>query len=478
MPNETVNYHCPACGGSMRYDGELAKLRCDFCDSTFTVAQIEALYAQQQQRADSAAEATNEQAAAGTLSDYEVAGRVAGEGKRTVAESLADAREVSAHEVDPIKAFLDRASWNESERAGLRTYTCSSCGAALTVDASQAVAECPYCGSSAVVPGALTAGAKPEMVIPFRVKHDDAQAALASYYKGKKFLPKAFASNNRIAHIQGVYVPFWLYDSHASGRASFEATNTHSYISGDYRVTKTDVYDVRRAGSLAFSRVPADSSSKMPNAHMDAIEPFDYGELTDFSTAYLTGYLAERYDIEATECRPHVEQRMKHSMLDSLQSTVTGYGSVCLKSGEAQVSWKDLHYALLPVWLLHTQWQGDDYLFAMNGQTGRFIGNLPVDKFKVALWFVGIFLLAAAAIWAICIFLLDMADDSLLWPAVIGVGAAIAAGICWMFYAEMKTAHERSEAAEYISTPLELSEKSDRYVTTRVTRTHIERSNN
>ena len=41
-----------------------------------------------------------------------------------------------------------------------------------------------------------------------------------------------------------------------------------------------------------------------------------------------------------------------------------------------------VHYALLPVWMLHTKWNGKDFLFAMNGQTGRLVGDLPTDMGK------------------------------------------------------------------------------------------------
>ena len=39
-----------------------------------------------------------------------------------------------------------------------------------------------------------------------------------------------------------------------------------------------------------------------------------------------------------------------------------------------------VHYALLPVWMLHTKWNGQDFLFAMNGQTGKLVGDLPTDR--------------------------------------------------------------------------------------------------
>ena len=134
--------------------------------------------------------------------------------------------------------------------------------------------------------GKLSGKLKPEYILPFKLDKKAAIAQLTRYYKGKAFLPKAFKSQNHIAEIQGVYVPFWLYDAKADARGRYEGQNSESHREGDYMVTTTQHYDVRREGSAAFTKVPVDGSSKMPNTHMDAIEPFDYGDLKPFSTAY------------------------------------------------------------------------------------------------------------------------------------------------------------------------------------------------
>jgi uncharacterized Zn finger protein (UPF0148 family) len=475
MPNQTVNYQCPACGGTLFFDGTIGKLRCEFCDSTFTAAEVEAAYAERQASSDAAAQASDERARQGTMSAFEAAGNVGGEGTRTVAQSLEDAKHVGEGQ-DAIHSFLERASWNERERAGLRTYTCSACGAALTVDAATAVTECPYCGNTAVLPGTLGGEDRPEKVIPFKIDRNHATAALQQYYQGKKFLPKAFASNNVVEHMQGVYVPFWLFDGHASGQASFEATRSRSYRQGDWQVTETSIYDVRRAGTLDFVGVPADASSKMPNTHMDAIEPYNYAELTDFSVAYLPGYAAERYDTNANECRKRAGERMRHSAIDALRDSVQGYETVTVRSSNAQIKWGKVTYALLPVWILHTRWEGSDYLFAMNGQTGRLIGDLPVAKGKVVAWFLGIFAIMAALTFAFLTFLMDAERDAMFYLILVGVPALVAALICSVFYGEMKTANESHEASAYEGPAgLALSTRSDRYVTTRVSRTRIER---
>ena len=133
-----------------------------------------------------------------------------------------------------------------------------------------------------------------------------------------------------------------------------------------------------------------DGSTKMPNGHMDAIEPYDYRAFQPFSTAYLPGYMADKYDEDADTCQARAHSRMQNSVSSELSASITGYSSVSTLSENIHIDYTAKHYALLPVWMLHTKWQGKDYLFAMNGQTGKLVGDLPVDKRKVAAWFAGI----------------------------------------------------------------------------------------
>lgn len=190
-----------------------------------------------------------------------------------------------------------------AEADGLRVYSCPSCGAELICDQSTAATACPYCGNPAIVPGQFSGALRPDYILPFRLSKDDAVQALRAHYKGKPFLPRSFTSANHIEQIQGVYVPFWLFDGGAEGAASYRASNTNVYETGDYEITETRHYHVVRAGSLAFEKIPVDASSKMPDDHMDSIEPFDYAQLRPFSTAYLPGYLADKYDVTIDDSR-------------------------------------------------------------------------------------------------------------------------------------------------------------------------------
>ena len=280
MAEKTTNYQCPACTGPLRFDSATGKLVCDYCGSTYEVKEVEALYADKQKASDTAARQRPQ---------------------------------------GPV--------WGEEEAAGLTSRTCSSCGAELVCDETTAATTCPYCGNPTVLGGKLSGKLKPEYILPFKLDKKAAIAQLTRYYKGKAFLPKAFKSQNHLAEIQGVYVPFWLYDAKADARGRYEGQNSESHREGDYMVTTTQHYDVRREGSAAFAKVPVDGSSKMPNTHMDAIEPFDYGDLKPFSTAYLPGYLADQYDVTVDDSRARADRRSRETLENALRETVTGYGT-------------------------------------------------------------------------------------------------------------------------------------------------------
>ena len=161
----------------------------------------------------------------------------------------------------------------------------------------------------------------------------------------------------------------------------YHGTKVSGYSTARENVTVTNHYDVRRAGTVRFERVPVDASSKMPDDHMDAIEPFDYKELKPFSTAYLPGFLADKYDVSVQDCAERADSRCETSAVELMEQDARGdYTSCTVESRNVTLHRGKVHYALMPVWLLSTKWNGKSFLFAMNGQTGKLVGDLPLDK--------------------------------------------------------------------------------------------------
>jgi len=361
MATQITNYQCPACTGPLHYAADSGKLECEYCGSSYTVAEVEALYAA---REEAAAEAKAE------------ADAKAGDGTDWTAASLQN-------------------EWGE-DAARMKAYSCPSCGAELICDESTAATACPYCGNPTVVPGQFSGSMKPDYVIPFKVEKEKAIEALKEHYKGKLLLPKVFSQQNQIEKIQGVYVPFWLFDGEAEGGVVYDTTRSRTFRRGDYQITETDHFVVEREGSIAFERVPVDASSKMPDEYMDSIEPFDYSELKSFSTAYLPGYLADKFDRSVDDCTQRVDDRFGQSFKDAMRTTVMGYTTVIPRSANIAIKRSKVQYALMPVWLLSTRWHGKNYLFAVNGQTGKTVGDLPMDKTKYWGLFAAITAIAGA----------------------------------------------------------------------------------
>ena len=372
MPSQVTNYKCPACGGPLHFVGASGRLECDYCGSSFAVKEVEASMAQAEAKASGAFQEAEAKRAA------QSAGPQAGQ-----ASDGWDMSELGGE-------------WG-ADAAGMKAYNCPSCGAELICDETTAATSCPYCGNPTVVPGQFAGTLKPDLVIPFKLDKKAATEALKKHYKGRPFLPGRFTSGNHIQEIKGVYVPFWLFDGTADGDAEYAATRSTSHREGKYEVTTTQHYRIRRSGTARFEKVPVDASSKMPDDYMDSIEPYDYRELTAFSTAYLPGFLADRYDVSAQDSVRRADERCRNSVQQMLEDTVTGYDTVTPTSQNTTLHRGKVHYALLPVWLLSTQWGGKNFLFAMNAQTGRMVGNLPVSWGK----FFGTFLGIAAALSAL-----------------------------------------------------------------------------
>lgn len=344
---DMVEYKCLACGGKLEFDSATQKMKCPFCDSMFDISELTDAHATQ---SDGTAEWAQNAALA-----------------------------------------------HGDEMAGMNIYKCQSCGGEIIVDATTSASSCPYCDNPVVMMGAFTGGHKPDLVIPFKVDKKAAKNAFLNHFKGKRFLPKAFKSDNRIDEIKGVYVPIWLFDSEISASFTYTGEKERTWSDDDYEYTETSYYSVSRAGDIAFTNVPVDGSTKMDDQMFESIEPFDINQAVDFNPAYLSGYLADKYDVTSDESVGRADERMAASTEQRFRNTVKGYDRVDTNLRDINFNSHKTRYALYPVWLLNISWEGKKFHFGMNGQTGKFVGNLPIDK-KIAFGYFGGIMAAVTAV--------------------------------------------------------------------------------
>lgn len=342
--SELQQYKCPCCNGAIEFSAQAQKMVCPYCDTEFEME---------------------------TLLSYD--------------EALKNDKESS------LEWETEAGSeWQEGEEAGLRVYQCKSCGGEIIGDETTAATNCPYCGNPVVMMGQFSGSLKPDYVIPFKYDKKAAIAALKKHYEGKKLLPKVFKDENHLEEIKGLYVPFWLFDTDVDVNIRYKGTRTRAWSDSTYRYVETSYYAINRSGTIGFEHVPVDGSSKIDDTLMESLEPFNFNEAVDFQTAYLAGYLADKYDVDAQESVVRANERIKKSTEEAFASTVTGYVSVFPESTSINLNNGVAKYALYPIWILTTTWNGEKYTFAMNGQTGKMVGDLPMDSSIYRSYLLGI----------------------------------------------------------------------------------------
>lgn len=342
--NTVLEYKCPCCDAGLKFGQDVQQMKCEYCDNVFDLD---------------------------TVREY-------AEGTKAP---------------EPEKFQWEQAEsqqWSQEEQGHIRSFLCQTCGGELLTDENTAATFCPYCGNPTILPGRVSDGLKPDGVLPFRTGKEDAKAAFLKLCHGKPLLPKFFTKEQQLEKITGIYVPFWLYDCSADFQGSYKATRIHTWSDPKFTYTKTDHYLLNRRAQAAFAGIPMDGSSKMEDAFMESIEPFDYSALVDFDTAYLSGFLADKYDVPSEDGQPRIRQRVENSMNQQIQQSILGYATAIPANCKIDVRHSKAKYVLLPVWILNTKYRGKTYTFAMNGQTGKMTGTLPICPKRSAGWFFGL----------------------------------------------------------------------------------------
>lgn len=326
----SLDVRCPACNASIKYNPSVSKWKCDYCGSVFDDIEIN-------------------------------------DGNDEIV-------------VDDYNDYI--------------SCKCESCGAEVLTDSEETAATfCVYCGNTVIIKSKLSGSFSPDQIIPFQIPKDDAVEAFKNLSKGRPLMPRKFNNPSNIEKIRGVYIPFWLYDLEINGKIEINAENVTRWSRGNTYYTKTDVYHLVRGGNMMFLKIPVDGSSKFDNDIMNSIEPFNYKKLIPFNHKYLSGFYAERYDEEGNNLYSEVESRAVESAKTEFLKSVKGYHTTRIASSDLKGIEKAKKYALLPVWMVNVKYKDKTYIFAMNGETGKFIGNIPLSSGKTVLYAICIFVI-------------------------------------------------------------------------------------
>lgn len=360
---EAKSYACPTCGAAMEFDVIEQKMACSHCGTKMTVQELNRHYQQfDKEYGNPNAQEYAEEASSGNVFDNSFTGQ----------------EQPVQHE--------------RNYNGNFKVYRCAGCGAEVLTDDYTAATFCSFCGRPSLMEDRLTGALLPEYVIPFKINKEEAVSIYKSWAKKGALTPSLLRENATIEKITGMYVPFWLYDYNALIDLNAKCTITRSRTSGDYRIVDTDHYDVKRVVEAMFSKVPADASEKMPDNIMDMLEPFSYGELKTFEMPYLSGYYSERFNYDDVQMMPRIERRIAQYIEEAGRDTIDRrYSTVNIMNKNIKLNKMNASYALLPVWMLNYRYNNKDYMFALNGQTGKIVADRPLSKAKGGAWFASVF---------------------------------------------------------------------------------------
>lgn len=278
----------------------------------------------------------------------------------------------------------------DSEKSGERAdgtspqkNVCPNCGGEVLMEEHTSATQCPYCDSYLILNERVEGEYAPKWILPFQLGRETCKKSLRERFQKNLFAPTDFLSEARLNGMQGVYVPHWLYDYKTRCVMQGEATRVRVWRSGNTEYTETSYYAVGRDMEVDYDKIPVDASKVMPDQVMDLMEPYRYGQLIEFSPEYMSGFYAEKYNMPAEELESRARDKMTQSAAAMLRESYAGYGSVRVADQQIQVRDSSAAYGLLPVWKYEYTYNGQKYLFYVNGQTGKIVGEAPLSKKKM-----------------------------------------------------------------------------------------------
>ena len=339
-----ITYKCPNCDGGLIFDPESGKYACEYCLSKFSQDELMA----ESQSAESA--------------------------------QVVD---------DPVQE-----TESESVQESALIYRCPSCGAEVITDETTAATYCFYCHNPIVLEGKLSGEYLPNGIIPFKITKDEAVEKFHDWIQKKKFVAKGFYSKKNIEKLSGVYFPYWLYDCVTNSTMNGSARDVRVWRVGDLEYTETKLYSINRVGKISYKNLPKTALQKAQNAMLKGIFPYEFGALEKFHMGYLSGFQAEKRDIDKETLSKEIHNEIQKYAEKRMRNTVSGHTSFNVETQNHTIAKEEFKYTLLPVWVMTYRQSGNQvYYFAMNGQTGEIVGKLPINRKK--LWTLGGIIFAA-----------------------------------------------------------------------------------
>lgn len=342
---EETDRKCPQCNGVMDFDPASGKLHCPFCDYEEAIKMDKSVPTQ-------------------------------------------------AKELD-----FDKAEFTANKNWGVQTKTvlCKACGAESIYDTMQTSAVCPFCGSNQVMDQQDVDTIAPGGVVPFSITDKQASDLFHKWIKKKFFCPKLAKNSAKPDRFQGVYLPYWTFDTQTVSTYSAEYGIDHRKKDRDGNTHIETEWHQTHGRYKEFIDDELVAATGDQDKHiLKALEPFDTSKNKAYKPEYIAGFVAERYSVGLKDAwkiaTRSIDTKLKNHISDKVQKEhrADRTRNVRVSTNFNDITYK---YLLLPVWISNFKYNDKVYQFMVNGQTGKISGKTPLSIPKIVLTILAIIVL-------------------------------------------------------------------------------------
>jgi DNA-directed RNA polymerase subunit RPC12/RpoP len=292
--------------------------------------------------------------------------------------------------------------------AETRISRCQECGANVAFTDKVTATRCTFCGSARVLEQSENQNAlRPESLLAFAVDKKAANQRFAAWLKKLWFRPNDLKRLAKVQEVNGVYVPFWTFDSDVDSRWTAEA-GYYYYVEEEYTIQQEGrtVEKARRVRHTRWERAWGHrndhyedllvcASKGLPAELASSLRTFDTQKLVPYSPAFLAGWRAEEYAIDLQGGFSTAKETMAESQKQRCGKDVPGDTQRNLRVNN-RFSHATFKHVLLPVWIAAYRYHQKVYRFLVNGQTGEVVGKAPWSWIKLSLLVLSLVAVAVA----------------------------------------------------------------------------------
>ena len=301
-------------------------------------------------------------------------------------------------------------SENSADKKGeTKVNLCSNCGAELSIGENIMACKCDSCDSYLIFEERMTGEFAPHLVLPFKIGKETSKKILRTEFGSRMFIPSDFLTDAKLEKLEGIYVPYFMFDFDCNYKFVGKALKIREWSSGNTDYRETSYYNVEREIDVRFSKIPVDASDTLDDRNMDLIEPYNYYGLINFEEKYLSGFIGEKFHhpimdyMERAKAKAFVDAEtmmQREASTPANNYNMSANVAMAMASGafsnasyrydvvepinkDVKFDYLEGNYALLPIWSYLYQYGDKKYQYFINGQTGKLVGEVPISVKKV-----------------------------------------------------------------------------------------------